>query len=446
MVTHESRGVWCREKRNKERYQPSTLAPQYFFLGAASNVGAAAVQRAAERLLAALAAADADGGPTSTVAALPTGAGGGETVATAAAELARSFWAVRSRWWCGVRVAQGGMARRLERESRGVEGAGRLRYTDPNRSASPSHCATAAAAAEEEEEAGNRAAQLAQRDAGRRCGGGGGGPRDVGGGRGGGGGGGCEGGGEGGCGGGDGGGGGGGGGGSRDGGGGGGSGHSSVAAGGRALPAGARRAAHDTAEPSHPRPAGAGAGPEPGAAAGSWDVDKPAVPRCARGVGGSRGLGSRDRPASVQVCAWGAAGGGGGDGGGGGGGAYGGGGGGGGADQEPGHLRALLAMRMDAFFADARRRLAAVRRLFAAGDSAGIRAEARELARAAADAGARSVQDAAAKLWDARGSGGGAGWEATAEEEGPVRRAAVDWLELQMDAAEAIWRSCRIVV
>jgi hypothetical protein len=109
---------------------------------------------------------------------------------------------------------------------------------------------------------------------------------------------------------------------------------------------------------------------------------------------------------------------------------------------------------MEAFFAVARRRLAAVRRLFAAGDDGGMRAEARVLARAAVDAGARSVQDAAEALWDGRGrsrtaaggSGGGGGWAATADEEGPVRRAAVDWLELQMDAAEAIWRSCRIVV
>ncbi len=101
---------------------------------------------------------------------------------------------------------------------------------------------------------------------------------------------------------------------------------------------------------------------------------------------------------------------------------------------------------MDAFVTDARRRLAAVQRLFAAGDSAGMRAEARALARAAAGAGARSVQDAAMKLWDGRGSGGGAGWAAWAGDEGPVRRAAVDGLELQIDAAEAIWRSCRIVV
>ncbi len=109
---------------------------------------------------------------------------------------------------------------------------------------------------------------------------------------------------------------------------------------------------------------------------------------------------------------------------------------------------------MDAFFADARRRLAAVRRLFAAGDDAGMRAEARAIARAAEDVGARSVQDAAAALWDGRGrsrtAGGGSGdlggWAATAEEEGPVRRAAVDGLELHMDAAEAIWHSCRIVV
>jgi hypothetical protein len=112
------------------------------------------------------------------------------------------------------------------------------------------------------------------------------------------------------------------------------------------------------------------------------------------------------------------------------------------------------AARMDAFFADARRRLAAARRLFTAGDDAGLRTEARALARMAAAAGARSVQDAADALWDGRGrsrsaaggSGGGGGWAATAEEEGPVRRAAVDGLELQMDAAEAIWRSCRMVV
>ena len=109
---------------------------------------------------------------------------------------------------------------------------------------------------------------------------------------------------------------------------------------------------------------------------------------------------------------------------------------------------------MDAFFAGARRRLAAVQRLFAAGDDAGMRAEARALARAAARVAAWSVQDAADALWDGRGrsrtaaggSGGSGGWAATAEEEGPVRRAAVDGLELQMDAAEAIWRSCRIVV
>jgi hypothetical protein len=101
---------------------------------------------------------------------------------------------------------------------------------------------------------------------------------------------------------------------------------------------------------------------------------------------------------------------------------------------------------MDAFFAGARQRLAAVRRLFESGDSAGMRAEARALARSAAGAGSRSVQDAAIKLWDGRGSGGGAGWAAWAGEQGPVRRAAVDGLELQMDAAEAIWRSCRVVV
>ncbi len=101
---------------------------------------------------------------------------------------------------------------------------------------------------------------------------------------------------------------------------------------------------------------------------------------------------------------------------------------------------------MEAFFADARRRLAMVQRLFAAGETAGMRAEARALAHASAGAGARSLQDAAVKLWDGRGSGSGASWTSWAGEEGPVRRAAVDELELQMDAAEAIWRSCRIVV
>ncbi len=105
---------------------------------------------------------------------------------------------------------------------------------------------------------------------------------------------------------------------------------------------------------------------------------------------------------------------------------------------------------MDAFFAHTRRRLAALQRLFTAGDDFSMRAEARAIARAAVDVGAQCVQDAAAALWDGRGrsriAGGVGGWAATAEEEGPVRRAAVDWLELQMDAAEAIWRSCRIVV
>ncbi len=101
---------------------------------------------------------------------------------------------------------------------------------------------------------------------------------------------------------------------------------------------------------------------------------------------------------------------------------------------------------MDAFFAGARLRLAAVQRLFAAGDTPGMRAEARALAREAAGAGSSCVKDSAIKLWDGRGSSGGAGWAAWAGEEGPVRRAAVDGLELQMDAAEAIWRSCRIVV
>jgi hypothetical protein len=102
--------------------------------------------------------------------------------------------------------------------------------------------------------------------------------------------------------------------------------------------------------------------------------------------------------------------------------------------------------RMDNYFVDARRRLAAVQRLFAAGDDGSMRTEARALAQSAAGAGARSVQDAATKLWDGRGSGGGVVWAAWVGDKGPVRRAAVEGLELKMDAAEAIWRSCRIVV
>jgi hypothetical protein len=120
----------------------------------------------------------------------------------------------------------------------------------------------------------------------------------------------------------------------------------------------------------------------------------------------------------------------------------------------------------DAFLADARRRLAAVQRLHAAGDAAGLRAEARALASAAAAAGARGVARAAAALCDRRSehSSDGAGPDEPGAGSGPavaggavrrgavdglevqVDRGAVDGLEVQVDAIEAIWRSCRLLI
>ena len=42
--------------------------------------------------------------------------------------------------------------------------------------------------------------------------------------------------------------------------------------------------------------------------------------------------------------------------------------------------------------------------------------------------------------------GGSCGSTGTKVEAGPVRLAAVDALELQLDAGEAFWRSCHIVI
>jgi hypothetical protein len=103
----------------------------------------------------------------------------------------------------------------------------------------------------------------------------------------------------------------------------------------------------------------------------------------------------------------------------------------------------------DAFLADARRRLAAVQRLHSAGDAPGLRAEARSLAAAAAAAGSRSVAAAAAALCDRRSEHAGETHPSRPGEPGgagPVRRGAVDGLEVQLDAAYAIWRSCRTLV
>ena len=110
---------------------------------------------------------------------------------------------------------------------------------------------------------------------------------------------------------------------------------------------------------------------------------------------------------------------------------------------------------MDAFFWDARARLAAMRGLFAGGDGAGLSLQAHALAESAGAAGARSVADAARALFDGRGSfrAAAAGlssarWPVVVGVvgEGAVRRGAVERLEMQLDAAEAIWRSCRLLV
>jgi hypothetical protein len=461
-------------------------ARQDLVCGAASNIGAAAVQHAAERLLAALAAAAADG-----PAAMGGGGDASEEVAAAVAALTESFWAVRSRWLGGARVAMGGPPHRLERWETRV---GREAPLQQHRCASTASRHAAAAT-------GDRAAVC---DGAFGGGGGGGGPDDGG----------CEWGhgpgpGPG----------------WRDGGGGGGRGGGEGEGKGKVGRGGGGRgplgghasgptaiaapAAHDAAAaavtPSPPphRPAGldawrhpvlppaAGPGPGPsravipdatwagagrGFAAGTCALTL-GTARCAGAAGAGAGvakpLGPRvsesdsDLVAAISGgCYWEMAGDGRRGGGGGGGGGQGteaalgseteaddasekpGGsnGGGGGTDARDADGFEGQEARMDAFFADARRRLAAVQQNFAAGDSPAVRAEARALAHAAAGAGARSVHDAAVKLWDGRGSGGGSGWAAWAGEDGPVRRAAVDGLELQMDAAEAIWRSCRIVV
>ena len=107
---------------------------------------------------------------------------------------------------------------------------------------------------------------------------------------------------------------------------------------------------------------------------------------------------------------------------------------------------------MDAFFWDARARLAAMRGLFAGGDGAGLSLQAHALAESAGAAGARSVAGAARALFDGRGSfRAAAAGPASTEDSDPesvsgLRRGAVERLEMQLDAAEAIWRSCGLLV
>ncbi len=100
---------------------------------------------------------------------------------------------------------------------------------------------------------------------------------------------------------------------------------------------------------------------------------------------------------------------------------------------------------MAAFFANSRRRLAEVQRSYAAGDAAGLRAEAHALSAAAASLGARCVADAAAALVRGR-AGSSPAAPSGVDGVWSLRRGAVDGLELQLDAAEAIWRSCRLVI
>ena len=125
------------------------------------------------------------------------------------------------------------------------------------------------------------------------------------------------------------------------------------------------------------------------------------------------------------------------------------------ASAPPPNLAPAPPTEMDALFRDARSRLAAMRGLFAAGDGAGLGLQAHALAESAAAAGARGVADAARALFDGRGSfrAAAAGPAASGrpaarndDSERILRRGAMERLEMKLDATEAIWRSCRLLV